>query len=42
MVVVSQEKLTTSGRPKIPNVCAAYDIPCIDILELFRREKWEF
>ncbi len=41
-LVVAQEKSTTSGPPKIPNVCAAYNIPCIDILELFRREKWRF
>jgi hypothetical protein len=41
-LVVAQEKSTTSGPPKIPNVCAAYNIPCIDILELFRREKWKF
>jgi Domain of unknown function (DUF4411) len=40
--VVTQEKLSRSGRPKIPNVCAAFSVPCIDVLEMFRREKWRF
>jgi hypothetical protein len=41
-VVVTQEKLRPSGRPRIPNVCAAFDLRCIDILELFRQENWTF
>jgi hypothetical protein len=41
-IVVTQEKSTTSGRPKIPNVCAAYNVLYIDILEMFRQEKWKF
>src|SRR6266851_8376892 len=39
--VVTQEKSTISGRPKIPNVCAAYKVPFFDILEMFRQEKWK-
>jgi Domain of unknown function (DUF4411) len=38
-VVVTEEKESNSPlRPKIPNVCAAYSIQCIGILEVFRRE----
>jgi hypothetical protein len=27
---------------KIPDFCEVYGIPCIDLFECFRREKWEF
>ncbi|MBI1904346.1 MAG: DUF4411 family protein [Planctomycetia bacterium] len=40
-VVVTQERFS-QGRPKIPNVCAALGVECVDILEVFRREKWTF
>lgn len=26
----------------IPDVCRAVGVPCIDLLELMRREKWRF
>jgi rRNA-processing protein FCF1 len=32
-----------NARPKIPDVCKHYKVPCIyDLLEFFRQEKWEF
>jgi hypothetical protein len=36
-----------SGSPltknaKIPNVCAQFDVECIDFVELARRERWTF
>ena len=41
--VVTGEKPTNSpDRPKIPDVCRAIDIPCINILQLCRAQKWVF
>jgi len=40
-IVVTQEKPSRGGRPKIPDVCAHYGVECIDILTLFRRENWQ-
>ena len=38
-IVVTEEKASGSGtKPKIPDVCTAYKIGCIGILEMFRRE----
>ena len=42
-VVVTQEKPSRNkDKPKIPNVCSDLGIECIDLLELFRKEKWVF
>lgn len=41
--VVTGEKPTGSrDRPKIPDVCAHFGIPCIDMLTLIAREGWKF
>ena len=40
-IVVSEEKLR-GNKIKIPYVCQQYDIECIDVFELFRREGWKF
>jgi len=31
-----------STKVKIPNVCRAYNIPCINVFEVIRREGWRF
>ena len=42
-VVVTQEIWTNSPkRTKIPNVCAAYDVTCIDLLNMIQELKWKF
>ena len=42
-VVVSQETPSgPGGKPKIPNVCQAYGLECVALVELFRREGWTF
>lgn len=40
--VITQEKIRTSGRPKIPNICQDYGIKCIDLFGFFRDQKWSF
>ena len=41
--VVSGERGTGSrDRPKIPDVCREWKIPCINLLQLIRREGWSF
>lgn len=39
-IVVTQESKTNPN--KIPRVCAHYQIDSVNLLELFRREKWQF
>lgn len=45
--VVSHEtpaisKRYSSGRLYVPDVCGLLKVPCIDLLELMKREKWSF
>ena len=41
--VVSGEKRSNSlARPKIPNVCDALGIPCMNLLQFFEAQKWSF
>jgi len=41
--VVSNERATNSPeRPNIPDVCRAYGIRCITVLELIREQGWTF
>jgi hypothetical protein len=39
LTVVTAEKPKPS-KPKIPDVCQALKVPCISLIELFRRERW--
>lgn len=42
-IVVSEEDLSTNpNRVKIPNVCRSYNIECIRLREVVRRERWSF
>jgi len=39
--LVTDEKPTGNlNRPNIPDVCAAFDMPCIGVLDLIKAEKW--
>ena len=42
--VVTEEKMSrdSANNPKIPDVCAHYDIRCIDIRDLIREEGWDW
>jgi hypothetical protein len=42
--VVTAEKIApfNAKSPKIPNVCQAFGIECIGLLELIRREGWRW
>jgi hypothetical protein len=42
-VVVTQEAPAPKGlAAKIPDVCKTFDVECIGLLDMFRREKWVF
>jgi hypothetical protein len=42
-VVVTEENPTHSkSRPKIPDACAYFNLQCIKIIDLIRRENWIF
>jgi metal-dependent amidase/aminoacylase/carboxypeptidase family protein len=41
-VVTGEKPTNRPDRPKIPDVCRAIDIPCINILQLCREQKWVF
>ena len=42
--VVTGERPAGVGarKPKIPNVCGRYGVPCISLLDLIRAEGWTF
>jgi hypothetical protein len=40
--LITSEKLGSSGHPKIPDVCTHYGVKCINLIEFFREQKWEF
>ena len=42
--VVTEEKPSRdpANNPKIPDVCAHYDVRCIDIRDLIREENWDW
>lgn len=40
LTVVTAESSKPS-KPRIPDVCKDLGIPCITLVELFRKEKWE-
>ena len=40
-IIVTQEKLK-ENKINIPSVCKFYRIECINLLELFRKERWTF
>ena len=43
LIVVTGEKATNNlAKPKIPDVCNDMGIECINILDLMRREGWQF
>jgi hypothetical protein len=45
-VVLTSEKPSRGGRPKIPDVCQQYDVECISgstsLTQFFEREGWKF
>jgi hypothetical protein len=41
-VVTFENMAGTGNKPKIPDVCARYDIPCVDLVGLMDREDWTF
>jgi len=44
IVVADESRVQPGTKPRIPDVCdyPCYQLPCIKILEMFRREGWEF
>jgi uncharacterized protein DUF4411 len=41
-VVTNEVHLGSIDRPRIPDVCDALGVPCINVLGLIRREGWRF
>lgn len=42
-IVVTEENPTNSeNRPKIPDVCAHFNLQCIKVVDLIKRENWIF
>lgn len=42
LTVVTEERGGTESKPKIPSVCAALGIRCIDVLAFIREQGWSF
>jgi len=42
-IVVTAEKASGNlAKPKIPDVCSDLGIPCIEIVDFFRRQGWKW
>lgn len=42
LTVVTAEKASGNlVKPKIPDVCQVLGVPCIEVIELFRRQGWK-
>lgn len=41
-VVMMEHRAQAGQRPKIPDVCEAFRIKCITLLEWFEEQTWEF
>jgi hypothetical protein len=42
LTVVTEEKGGTDTKPKIPSVCAALRVPCVNVLSFIRDHGWSF
>lgn len=42
LTVVTEERGGTVAKPKIPSVCAALGVRCIDVLAFIREQGWSF
>jgi Domain of unknown function (DUF4411) len=40
-LVTAEKPGGTLSRPRIPDVCAGLGIPCVDVIEFFRRQGWK-
>ena len=41
-VLTQESRSNNTSRPHIPDVCSALSIPCVDLLELIRQQRWVF
>lgn len=42
LTVVTEEQGGTETKPKIPSVCQALEVRCIDVLRFLREQGWSF
>lgn len=42
LTVVTEEQGGSAAKPKIPTVCGALGVPCIDVLAFLREQGWSF
>jgi len=42
LTVVTEEKGGTKTKPKIPSVCEALGVPCVNVLSFLRDQGWSF
>ncbi len=42
LTVVTEEKGGTETKPKIPSVCGALGVPCVNVLSFLRDQGWSF
>lgn len=40
--VVTEEQGGTDTKPKIPSVCHALGVPCVNVLQFLREQGWSF
>jgi hypothetical protein len=42
LIVVSEEKGGSPSRPRIPMVCARFEVACLDVVSFIRDRGWTF
>jgi hypothetical protein len=42
LTVVTEEQGGTPAKPKIPSVCQALGVPCVNVLSFLRDQGWSF
>jgi hypothetical protein len=42
IVVTGEKRAAQNAKPKMPNICDALNVESISLLEMIRRERWQF
>lgn len=42
LIIVTEERLGTAKKPRIPDVCRTMNIRCIDVMAFIREQGWTF
>jgi len=41
-IIITNEKISSGKRPKIPNICTYFNIKCVNLFDFFREMAWKY